>query len=100
MKYWEIVSDRLSKAGWSWVVHLRLIRLFGCFSQQMRTASNLKESRMMTVIEIKPHRNGWKFLKHFARRLLEACHRRRPRAGLPARTTCRARRRDRDVNEK
>jgi hypothetical protein len=31
----------------------------------MRTASNLKESRLMTVIEIKPHRNGWKFLKHF-----------------------------------
>jgi hypothetical protein len=65
MKYWEIVADRLSKAGWSWVVHLRLIRLFGCFSRQMRTASNLKESRMMTVIEIKPHRNSWKFLKHF-----------------------------------
>ncbi len=25
MKYWEIVADNLSKAGWSWAVYRRLI---------------------------------------------------------------------------
>jgi hypothetical protein len=25
MKYWEIIADNLSKAGWSWAVYRRLI---------------------------------------------------------------------------
>jgi hypothetical protein len=25
MKYWEIIGDNLSKAGWSWAVYRRLI---------------------------------------------------------------------------
>jgi hypothetical protein len=62
----------------------------------MRTASNLKESRMMTVIEIKPHPNGWKV---FEALLHDVCWRRVIEGDLE-RVYRHGRRRDRDVNEK
>ena len=77
VKYWEIIADNLSKAGWSWGrvsavdSHGRTIfvadahrgdgqRLLCERMKSWSRFSNLKESRIMTVIEIKPHRNGWK----------------------------------------
>jgi hypothetical protein len=28
-KYWEIIADNLSKAGWTWAAHPRLIQVAG-----------------------------------------------------------------------
>jgi hypothetical protein len=75
VKYWEIIANNLGKAGWTWDVHLKLMRPVACFSKETRTGGDGKrfivradekptallkpqESHAMTVIEFKPHRNG------------------------------------------
>jgi hypothetical protein len=37
VKYWEIVADKLSKAGWSWGCSSQIDRLVASFSQQTHT---------------------------------------------------------------
>ena len=39
MKYWEIIADRLSKAGWSWAVSQPLIFRGEQFGLQTHTAT-------------------------------------------------------------
>jgi hypothetical protein len=76
-RYWEIIADKLSKAGWSWGCSSQIDSTGRELSQQTHTGVtvadslfcqtknsapfwNLKEPRAMTVIEIKPHRWSWK----------------------------------------
>jgi hypothetical protein len=77
MKYWEIIADKLSASGWSWGCSSQIDstgrvlftadahrddgkRFIVSADEQLTAFLELEESDAMTVIEVKPHRNGWK----------------------------------------
>jgi hypothetical protein len=87
VKYWEIIADNLSKAGWSWgcvstinangrkiwivdayrddgrrfIVHAdEKLSAFVELERQVLIRDVLSRIHSMTVIEIRPHRWGWK----------------------------------------
>src|SRR5260370_9005835 len=51
MKYWEIIADNLSKAGWSWVVSQRLIRT----REQSSLLTRVRGHGQRLVVRPAPH---------------------------------------------
>jgi len=56
VKYWEIIADNLSKAGWSW----------GC-------VSTARDSRGRTIFSVDARRDGQRFIVRADEKLNHVC---------------------------